>query len=86
MRNRKRKRAEAAERGSPRAASAWEWIERAHGRSGATDPIAIRGPGYSYDPHADGNERADDVITVMGPDGNLVHGPVSQGGLRRGAA
>jgi hypothetical protein len=30
------------------------------------------------DPHADGNERADDVITVLQPDGALVHGPIHQ--------
>lgn len=61
-----------------REASAREWIERAHGRSGATEPVAIRGPGYSIDSHADGNERADDVITVLQPDGALVYGPVYQ--------
>lgn len=54
------------------------------GSSGPTDgpvppnPVAIRGPGYSIDSHADGNERADDVITVLQPDGALVHGPVYQ--------
>ena len=61
-----------------REASARQWFERAHGRSGATEPVAIRAPGYSIDPHADGNERADDVITVLRPDGTLVHRPLHQ--------
>jgi hypothetical protein len=65
-----------AKRRLAREASAREWTERAHGRSGATEPVATRGPGYSIDPHADGNERADDVITVLGPDGTLVHAPL----------
>lgn len=69
---------DAVKRRLAREAGAREWIERAHGRSGATEPIAIRGPGYSIDPHADGNERADDAITVLGPDGALVHGPLHQ--------
>jgi hypothetical protein len=40
--------------------------------------VAIRGPGYSIDPHADGSERADDVISVLGPDGTLVRAPLHQ--------
>jgi hypothetical protein len=43
-----------------REASAREWTERAQGRSGATEPVPR--PGYSIDPHADGNERTDDMI------------------------
>ena len=41
-----------------------------------------RGPGYSLDAHADGNERADDRITVVGPDGRVVRrgvGPAMSG-------
>jgi hypothetical protein len=68
---------DAVKRRLAREAGAPEWIERAHGRSrGSSRPVAIRGPGYSIDPHADGNERADDVITVLGPDGALVHAPL----------
>jgi hypothetical protein len=75
---RKRKRIVLVKRRLAREVSARQWIERAHGGSGATEPVAIRGPGYSIDPHADGNESADDVITVLGPDGTLVHRPLHQ--------
>jgi hypothetical protein len=74
---RKRKRIVLVKRRLAREVSA-RWIERAHGGSGATEPVAIRGPGYSIDPHADGNEHADDVIAVLGPDGTLVHRPLHQ--------
>jgi hypothetical protein len=81
VRRSERKRIDPEKRRLAREASAWEWIERAHGRSGATEPLALRGPGYSIDPHGDGSERADDVITVLGPDGALVHAPLRpQGG------
>jgi hypothetical protein len=49
---------------------AGSWEVRCH--RARRDP----GPGYSIDPHADSNERADDVITVLGPDGTLVHAPL----------
>lgn len=84
MSGRARERRDLETRRAAREASAWEWTDRAHGRSGATEPVVIRGPGYSVDPHADGNERADDVITVLQPDGTLVHGPIyQQDGSRR---
>jgi hypothetical protein len=78
VRKRERKRVDLGKRRLAREASAREWIERAHGRSGATEPVAIRGPGYSNDPHGDGSERADDVITVLGPDGTRVRAPIHQ--------
>lgn len=84
MSRRARERRDIEARRAAREASAREWTDRAHGRSGATEPIAYRGPGYSVDPHADGNERADDVITVLQPDGTLIHGPIyQQDGTRR---
>jgi hypothetical protein len=80
MKKRERKRIDLEKRRLAREASAREWIDRAHGRSGATEPVAIRGPGYSIDPHGDGSERADDVITVLGPDGTRVRAPLYQQG------
>lgn len=77
-------RREEAETDSPREETVSERSERpAVDRAGSwgvrcPEPVAIRGPGYSIDPHADGNERADDVITVLGPDGTLVHRPLHQ--------
>jgi hypothetical protein len=58
-------------RDQAREASAREWTERAQGRSGATKPVPRSG--YSIDPQADGNERTDDMIPVLGPDEALVH-------------
>jgi hypothetical protein len=78
MKKRERKPIDLEKRRLAREASAREWTDQAHGRSGATEPVAIRGPGYSIDPHADGNERADDVITLLQPDGTLLHAPVHQ--------
>ena len=76
MSKRERNRKDLENRRLAREASAREWAERAHGRSGATEPLASRGSGYSVDPHADGNERADDVITVLQPDGTLLNAPI----------
>jgi hypothetical protein len=78
MSKRERRRQDLEKRRLEREASAREWTERAHGRSGATEPVANRGPGYSVDPHADGNERADDVISVLQPDGTMLHAPIYQ--------
>lgn len=57
---------------------AGERIKRAHRCSGAHEPEARRGPGYSLDPHADGNEWADDRITVVGPDGRVIRRGLGQ--------
>ncbi len=54
-------------------------ITDSRGRGRLVSSVAPRrGPGYSIEPHADGNERADDRITVVQPNGAVLRpGPES---------